>query len=346
MQPMPQEPYQKKKPRRKGLRRLLVLVLAVLVMLGGAWGITSLIQGSDDNASPVVFDPKSQTGASDAGADGPQGGISSQPDTSLPGGEASPGGDPGLTVDNTAWDFLGEVSTEPLNMTAPDYRMIALPENGRVDMSYFDTTVFVGDSITQGLQIYRQGIPNANYCAYLGASPKAIYDGSLVKRRDGTMEVPMDALLGYQPDNVYILLGTNAMVAMGDEALLTYYSTMLDTMKERLDPAVNIYVQSITPVLQGVDKRFDMERINSLNNQLAKMAWEKDLYFVNLNEALMNDEGWLRKDFGASKDGYHLNPAGYTAWVDYLVTHTVYNPRHAHLYQADAAAYSQQPLPQ
>lgn len=324
---------QKRKRRRmkKALRRSAVLLAAVFIMLGLAWLVTGIIQRgaekSDGTNTPVVS----------SGVEGPAPVVSIPPS----------GGAGGGNVENAAWNTVVPVQPEggQPTLVEPDRRMLSLPENGRVDMQFFDNTVFVGDSLTQGLQIYRQGIPNAKYCAYKGISPRQIYDGSIQTATSGTKEVPMDALVAHQPDNVYILLGTNAMVGMADEPLLAYYNEMLDVMQQRLLPGVSIYVQSITPVLKGVDARFDMDRINALNDQLAKMAHEKGMYFVDLHEALAGDDGWLRTDYGASRDGYHLNPSGYTAWVEYLVTHTAFNQRHAHLYQQGDLHYQQLPPP-
>lgn len=331
--PASRPPRRKHRRLKRAARRGIALVVALAVMLGLAWVITQLIErGHRDD----VVDPNqpAQMGEGTVAADDPP----LVPNTLEPGDPL-----PELpAVDNTSWNFVGPVEQEgePMSVITPDSRMIALPENGRVDMQFFDTAVFVGDSLTQGLEIYKQGIPNAKYCAYKGASPRSIYSGEAVTRTDGTSEVPLDALESYQPDNVYILMGTNAMVAMADEDLLAYYGGMIDAMKERLHPEVSFYIQSITPVLQGVDGRFDAARIAGLNNALAQMAFEKGCYFVDLHEALAGEDGWLRSDYGA-KDGYHLQPIGYAAWVEYLVTHTAYNRRHSHLYLEGSHYYAQ-----
>lgn len=316
----------RKRRTKRMLQRLLVLFIAVLVILGLAWVITSVIQR-----------------ASKAEGSGEPGGPSSVPAVSSPVLSAPVSGAAG---ENSSWNFVGPVeqTISEMDLISPDYRMIALPENGRVDMSYFDTVTFVGDSITQGLQIYKtNGIPNAHYCAYKGVGPKQIYDGTQQTRYDGEKEIPMDALMASKPDNIYILLGTNAMVSMDDEALLAYYDEMLNQIKKFKDPAVGIYMQSITPVLAGTE-RLDMVRIHGLNNALAKLARQQEVHFIDLNEALAGDDGYLRPDFGASRDGYHLSPAGYSAWVDYLITHTAYDPRNPYI--TDGASYAQVPVPE
>ena len=49
--------------------------------------------------------------------------------------------------------------------------------------------------------------------------------------------------------------------------------------------------------------------------------WKKGCTFLNLWEALADENGDLIEEY-AQPDGYHLLPAGYDAWVDYLCTHT------------------------
>ncbi|MGD9560584.1 MAG: GDSL-type esterase/lipase family protein [Oscillospiraceae bacterium] len=323
-----QEYAQKKRRRRvkKTVRRVLVLFVALVVILGMAWGITELIQGGEA-AVPVESMPEV-----------PQAAVSLPQEVPQP--EAEP--PPMPEVDNTQWNFIGPVEQEPetMQLITPDYRMIALPENGRVDMRYFDTVTFVGDSITQGMYLW--GIKNAHYCTYKSIGPKGVYDGSVWQNVNGTSEIPMEALVASQPDNVYILLGPNAMVAYrDDEILVAYFEEMIDAMKENLDEGVGIYLQSITPVLPNNQPGFTIERIQRLNDMLAQLAWEKDIYFVDLHEALAQEDGWLRPEYGSAKDGYHMTATGVKAWVEYLVTHTAYHPRNPYL--EGSHYYTQQP---
>ena len=51
------------------------------------------------------------------------------------------------------------------------------------------------------------------------------------------------------------------------------------------------------------------------------MALKKNCYFLNLWEVLADENGDLKAEY-AQPDGYHLKPEGYTAWVDYLCSHT------------------------
>lgn len=225
---------------------------------------------------------------------------------------------------------------ENMQLTLPTKENVRLQENGRIDAQFFSTTVFVGDSITQGLPRY---LPYSNYCAYIGASPRSIYSGQLQQKEDGTEEDPMQAILNYAPENIYILLGTNALVSLSVEAVAAYYAEMIDTFKAQLPEDVDIYIQSVTPVMAGYTYTFNPSDIPLLNDALVQLAYEKDVYYVDISEVLADENGWLKPEYGAEADGYHLQPIAYRAWVEYLITHTAYNPRHAYLYLEGSPYY-------
>lgn len=236
-----------------------------------------------------------------------------------------------ITEDNT-WNTLQYASTRPLTVhtlstgttTALDFRMAALPRTAPVEKSWFSQVSFVGDSLTQGMQMYDTGLPGAMFCAYRGVGPNAIVNGTSCKRADGAAEVPLDALTAQQPKAVYLLLGTNVLGTDSDyTSFLTYYRLMLDMISQAL-PNTKIYVQSITPVRPEVRKKSPglyKERLCEINDALSAIALEKGCTFLNLWEALADENGDLIEEY-AQPDGYHLLPAGYDAWVDYLCTHT------------------------
>ena len=243
------------------------------------------------------------------------------------------------TLPSTEWRTLSYTRQTSLTVqkltdgitTAMDFRLASMPETqtAPVDLSYFDNAVFLGDSLTQGLQIYDTGLPNAHYCAYRGVGPSAVVNGTTCTRVDGVQEVPLDAMVSYAPESVYILLGTNVLTQDTDyTSFLNDYSLMLDRIRNLL-PDADIYVQSITPVRPEVStdaKHAGMyaERFIRVNNDLAALAVEKGCYFLDLWEVLADENGDLKAEY-AQPDGYHLLPAGYTAWVEYLRTHVAHN---------------------
>ena len=219
------------------------------------------------------------------------------------------------------------VQTTSAGSTAMDFRLAALDRTTAVDRSYFANVCFLGDSLTQGLQIYDTGLPGAQFCAYKGVGPNAFVNGTSCKRVDGVTEIPLDALTAQQPKAVYVLLGSNVLGRDTDyTSFLTYYRLMLDMISQAL-PDAKIYVQSITPVRPEVSAQenhagLNRDRLCRINNELAAIALEKDCYFLNLWEVLADENGDLIESY-AQPDGYHIKPEGYAAWVDYLCSHTM-----------------------
>lgn len=224
----------------------------------------------------------------------------------------------------------------------PDHHMIALPENGRVDMSYFDNATFLGDSLTQGIAIYNDNtFPNSDLAAWKGCSPMTLLT-NVMSQPDGTTVDAIDYLRSTDPGKIYILLGSNALVNQKDEVFLKYYEQLLDKILVEL-PGALIYVQAIpTPTRAETADRaargqdFSIERISRINDQLAKMVYVRGLYFVDLQETLCTAEGYLNPDFDGG-DGLHLNAAGYRAWRDYLISHAAH--RHDNPYLLGSPYY-------
>lgn len=239
-----------------------------------------------------------------------------------------------VTTDNT-WNTVNYPLARQLRVqtledsteTALDFRMAALPKSSTaVGKEWFNDVSFVGDSLTQGMQLYEEGMQNAMFCAYKGVGPNVIVNGTTCKRADGVAEVPLEALTAQQPRAIYVLLGTNVLGRDTDySSFLTYYRLMLDMLSQTL-PNAKIYVQSITPVRPEVCQKSGHEGLNrdrlcQINNELAAIALEKNCYFLNLWEVLADENGDLIESY-AQPDGYHLRPAGYAVWTDYLCSHT------------------------
>lgn len=324
--------------RKRAAQRFLIFILAAAIIFGLAWVIVRVIgpeEGLPDESaglplaasSGAASQPNAEPDSMDAGAQGASPSVLAP----LPMQQVVETGD-------MSWNTMGPVEqTVNFEITSPDYRMIALPENGVVDQSFFDTATFLGDSLTQGLELYTTGLPNAHYCAYKGTGPSAIVDGATLTTAAGEQQVALDALAQSAPDVVYVLLGTNTLVSTGENAensFLAYYGRMIEMMQERLDPRVRIYIQAIPPTRPEVASSkpgLANDRIRRINNQLAQLALEKGCAFVDLQEALADPEGNLNAEY-AARDGIHMNPTGYQAWVDYLCRHTVYDKRNPYLY--------------
>lgn len=230
-------------------------------------------------------------------------------------------------LDSALWNTSTPVEqTINFEVLSPDYRLTAVPESEPVTMEHFSTVTFMGDSITQGLAIYETGFQNAHFCAYKNAGANSIVNRGTLTNVNGVQEVAIDALVASQPDAVYVMFGMNNLSGDGvEKSYLNYYSAMLDMIKESLNPAVQIYVETMTPTTAstGVARpNLSSQYLIFVNNQLSKLATEKGCYFIDIYESLLDETGNMNPEY-AAKDGIHMNPSGYERWVDYARRHVV-----------------------
>ena len=160
--------YRRRILHRRWRRAILCVALVVLLILAGTVGMLWKRLHRDQN-------PAAETGPT----------IFQQ---ELTGSEWN-------TIGYTAARRLS-VQTEADGTTAMDFRLAAQPESPAVDRSWFADVSFLGDSLTQGMQMYSTGLPGSHFCAYKGVGPSAIVNGSTCKRADGQTEIPMDVLAG------------------------------------------------------------------------------------------------------------------------------------------------------
>ena len=214
-----------------------------------------------------------------------------------------------------------------------DSRVIRQPSCGQVDLSYFSDAAFLGDSLTVGFSDYSINLGGALICGYTGVGPDAIVNRSAVKSSTRGEEVALDVLATAQPKKLYILLGTNTLTTLGAaDRFLAYYGQMLDLLKQTLGNDCVIYVQSIPPVRPAAAAEkpgLATDVLRSVNEQLAILAEDKGVVYLDLWETFADGEGNL-KEVLAAPDGVHFSAGnGYGAWVTYLRNHAKYSSTNA-----------------
>ena len=235
-----------------------------------------------------------------------------------------------IVVDNGL--FIGPTLEQTTgNVVQPDIYTIQATENGRVDVSYFDDAIFLGDSLADGFKVYAGWMSlkdtSAVYLTQQGTTPRTfLQPGAMVDAGRGPVDV-WAVIEQRQPGKMYITLGTNALMAMDPPEFIESYSQLIDKIK-KTSPDTVIYITTITPTTEkkaAAEPRLSYERIYEANKLIAKMCNEKGAVILNLYDLLKDETGYLDVDIAAG-DGYHLSPAGYRIWLDYLITHTKYDP--------------------
>ena len=211
-------------------------------------------------------------------------------------------------------------TTEPATTTATFAGGTTAIGSGQVADSYFDDAAFIGDSRTQGLQLYT-GLPNATFYATQGLMVDTFFSKKFVKAGGGRITIP-DAMKNQTFKKVYIMLGVNELGWAYEKVFIQKYGEVVDKVKE-LQPDAKIYVQSILPVTKAKsdgDAIYNNTKISRYNELIEQMCREKGVTYLHVADAVGLDNGALPA--GSATDGVHLNREYCYKWLDYLKTHT------------------------
>lgn len=186
------------------------------------------------------------------------------------------------------------------------------------DASYFDDALFVGDSRTIGLYLYGT-LKNATYFADTGMS--ASQAATKVAEHPGGMTF-QNMLQSRAFGKVYILFGINE-ISSPPEGIRDRCQDLIN-MVHTYQPNAIVYIQAnphVTPSRNASDNRFNNTRINALNVQLATLANNVNVFYIDVNEVFDDETGCMRQE--CSSDGIHMKARYYTDWCNWLCTKAV-----------------------
>ncbi len=188
-----------------------------------------------------------------------------------------------------------------------------------VDDSYFEDAVFIGDSRTQGLMLYGNMKTATFYCKQSLFVHNFLTE-AYASTPSGTMTVP-EALRLYKFKKVYIMIGINSMGLSTQGDFRDYYADIVDTVRA-LQPNAIIFVNGIMNVTTSYSN--GAPTINNINIRdknvlISEFANGRDIFYLDMNEALCGDDGGLVPAY--TWDGVHLYPDYYQIWKEFLYSH-------------------------
>ena len=119
------------------------------------------------------------------------------------------------------------------------------------------------------------------------------------------------------------MLGINELGWVGTDTFRNQAAKMFQRIQADHPDAV-VVIQSLLPVSAKQDAKgsyVNNQRIGVYNQILRELAEELELPYLDVAEAVTDEDGCLRADW--TFDGVHLNKAGCQAWLEYLRTHPV-----------------------
>jgi lysophospholipase L1-like esterase len=164
--------------------------------------------------------------------------------------------------------------------------------------------VFLGDSITQGglWDEWFPDLPTLNR----GINGDSV--GGVLDRLDSAL---------HEPRAVSLLIGTNDLAGLGRSHRVEDVAQQMDTLLSRIRasaPGARLLVNGIMPRSKAL-----ADDIEALNRRYEQLAVKHGAAYVDLWPALVGPNRALHKDL--TRDGIHLNGAGYRIWVDILRPH-------------------------
>ena len=214
---------------------------------------------------------------------------------------------------------LSEEARNPASAT-PETPVGPVPEGGPVEDTYFENIAFLGDSRTQGFQLY-SGLKTGAYYTAVGATVESVFTKK-VETEAGNMPL-LDAMAKQEFDKIYVMLGVNELGWNGTEIYHNQYAKLIDRLRED-HPDSLVVLQTLIPVSakQEAKKSYvNNTRIAAYNEVIRQLAEEKQCPYVDVAAAMTDEQGCLRSDW--TSDGVHLNTKGCKAWLEYLRTHPV-----------------------
>jgi hypothetical protein len=171
---------------------------------------------------------------------------------------------------------------------------------------FYDNSVFIGDSITEGFLVYNI-LDNATILAKKGMSI-------------GKIESCLEEVVQAAPSKIFIMIGINDLNnnMFQQERSLDQYLEFLDHLREKL-PDTPVYVELLLPVSKRYEEKggnITNQKIDSFNNELKTRLGEKSYQYIDLGLSFKDEEGYLNSDM--TEDGLHIKGNYYYFWLNLL----------------------------
>jgi lysophospholipase L1-like esterase len=219
-------------------------------------------------------------------------------------------------------------SPEPTPSPTPEPITEERLDSGEFD-SYFDDTLFLGDSITEAFSGFIRSLRETDACT-LGTAKLFGVRGMNVSIACRDEASPSGRSFRYAgkpvsvtelinicaPKRVFIMLGSNDITDRPWDMVGAQFAQLIDTIHEKC-PGVEIVMQSIPPIMRPYCelKGMPIDVYNSFNGTvLSEVCRDHDAELLDFSDMLKDGNGYLREDLCYDQQ-YHLTKKGELIWV-------------------------------
>ena len=209
---------------------------------------------------------------------------------------------------------------KPTEPTKPAEKpTLEFPE-GRVDDSWFENTLFIGDSRMLGLSLYaRSG--NAHYFAAASINFSTVLKNKIGDKGNFEEQKLESLLASHQYDKIIVNIGLND-AGYGKAWFEKNLAKFMDTVRA-LQPNAKIILNGIMPVTKSYIKNskyggdhWEPASLAKLDAILESYANGVDVFYINCNEYFADSNGYLYKDL--TGDGCHPTAKHYKTWREWM----------------------------
>lgn len=206
-------------------------------------------------------------------------------------------------------DFSSSSSTASIEFSSstPDYSQIpyinaSLTAEERL---FTEQSLFIGDSICLGLAVF-DVLKVENVLGAGNTGARNIFETSFYRK--GKDVDFLSVVQEQKPKHVIFWMGMNDVNMTDKQQYCENYRKVLDKVLEL--PETDVFVISISPICSDFTPNSRIVDFNSALSDYISKNFPERVQFVNIHDALQNENGELQWYF-SSGDGVHLNDIAY-----------------------------------
>jgi len=240
----------------------------------------------------------------------------------------------GVFFDGVSSDETEEVSAQSEEDTTLEQEEVA-DESMSAIQSYYDRSVFIGDSLMVGYSTYC--MMNEDSCGYysdflcctsysLLHAINPVEDDSLQPTYMGEKMNVWSAIELMDVDRVFLMFGINDLISYNSIASMNYYVRLINKIRE-VNPDIEIIVIGMTPIAAGASLGYlDASSVVSFDIMLSENQSTYNYKYLDLYSYIADGNGNLPADI-CSDDFCHMTTIAYkcfweAAFRDFAISQT------------------------
>lgn len=220
-----------------------------------------------------------------------------------------------------------ENSTEPESERIPEIE----PKEtqavyGTEEDSFFENSVFVGDSVMMGFRNYilkqEEGflgnpefLVSGSYSLRMALNP--VSDKTIHPIYQGEQRLIWDSMKMMGVDKVFLFFGLNDIGMLSVDTTYENYLKVIASIYET-NPDISIYILSTTNIYNGSEiGSLNNENVRLLNQKMKDYCTESKEEFIDIADYLIDENGYLKEEY-CSDNYVHQTPEAYDIWIQVL----------------------------